>query len=80
MDANLQNGGNAAAVQPGDSQPSQHRFVETRLQHLSYEEVKNMYPQMSEKDLYRYFRDGFKTKAVVTDRKEVWQISKTEAL
>jgi len=75
MDANLQNDVNAAAaaVQAGDSK---QRFVETRARHLSYQEMKNMYPEMSEKDLYRLFRDGLK-EAVMTDKKELQQISKT---
>jgi hypothetical protein len=40
--------------------------------------MKNMYPEMSEKDLYRLFRDGLK-EAVMTDKKELQQISKTKA-
>ena len=75
MDANRQDDVNAAAIQQGDSK---RRLVKTRSQLLSFEEMKSMYPWMSEKDLYRSFRDGMKV-AVVKDKKKVQQISKKES-
>ena len=82
MAANLQNQVDGAA-QPGvagaEVAQSLKCFSETRLRCVSFDEMKNMFPEMSEKDLYRLFQDGSK-QAVMMDIKEVQQVSKTESL